>query len=138
MQRLGLDYYSSLVYVFFFSLALGSPEDLYIKKLVAEEVTSTNQTDIVNFFTENVIYRIGTELTFNGLDALRSAFTNTSQIIPQNAITTQSIDLLPPFDEQGAASTGTGVVYFTTTTPGQGGFAGQALILFVKFEEKYV
>ncbi|MCJ1469632.1 hypothetical protein MMC07_008268, partial [Pseudocyphellaria aurata] len=60
------------------------------------------------------------------------------EVITQNAVNTESITLLAPFDEQGAAGTATGVVYTTITFVGQGNFTGQALALLAKFEDKYV
>lgn len=79
-------------------------------------------------------------MTLSDADALQAAFVNTfvPELIHQNAISTESITLLPPFDEQAAARSATGVLYFTTTTIGRGDLAGQALTAFVKFEDKYV
>lgn len=56
----------------------------------------------------------------------------------QKVDTKESITLLPPFDEQGAAGTATGVVYTTVTSIGQGDLTGQALVFFAKYNDKYV
>lgn len=94
----------------------------------------------MNLFTQKFTSNVNRELTVSGVDALQAAFVNTfvPELIPQNAISTESITLLPPFDEQGSAGSATGILYFTTTTIGRGDLAGQALTVFVKFEDKYV
>ena len=112
-----------LLPLFFFSLALGSPSDvLYIKKLNADVAQASDNkafSEFETFFTKNVTYNIGVagEPNVYGLDNLKAKLT---EILPpgsitQQAVNTQSITLLPPFDEQGAAGTATSVVYSVIT-----------------------
>ncbi|MCJ1265763.1 hypothetical protein MMC22_005643 [Lobaria immixta] len=83
----------------------------------------------MNLFTQKITSNVNRELTVSRVDALQAAFVNTfvPELIPQNAISTETITLLPPFDEQGAAGLATRILYFTTTTIGRGDLAGQAL-----------
>ena len=126
-----------------FSLALCSPSDvLYIKKLSADEAQLLDLKDfggLVNIFTTNVTYNPGAGPNIYGIDSVQAtlAFILPPEVITQSAISTESITLSPSFDEQGAASTATGVVYVTTTYIGQGDLAGQALVFFAKYVDKY-
>ncbi|MCJ1266220.1 hypothetical protein MMC22_006103 [Lobaria immixta] len=126
------------------SLALGSPSDvLYIEKLNADNaqlLDTKNFTGLANVFTKNASYNPGYGPNIIGIDNIQTTLASLFQpeLISQRAITTQSITLLPPFDEQGAAATATGVVYLTIAQIGQGDLAGQALIVFGKFVDKYV
>lgn len=128
-----------------FPLALGSPSDvLYIKKLTADAAQSLDTKDfakVVNFFTNNVIYkRGGSSPIINGTHSVEAALAETHppEVITQTAINTESIILLPPFDEQGAAGSARGVVYVTASYIGQGNLTGQAAVYFAKFEDEYV
>ena len=134
-----------LVSLFLFSLALGSPADvLYIEKLSADEAQSLDSKEfagLANIFTRNATYSPG-PVTYNiyGIDAIEARL---SSFFPpgtnsQNAISTSSITLLAPFDEQGAAGTATGVVYTTVSYIGKGDLAGQVYAIFAKYEDKYV
>lgn len=100
-----------------------------------------NLAGLVDIFTTNASYNPGTpEPTVNGIGSIQALL---ATIVPpgfitQNVVNTESITLSPPFDELGAAGTASGVVYATGSYIGQGDLAGQALIFFAKFEDKYV
>ncbi|MCJ1462888.1 hypothetical protein MMC07_001492 [Pseudocyphellaria aurata] len=125
-------------------LTLGSySDDLYIKKLTADEVQTLDAKDyskLADFFTKNATYNSGIPPTVYGIDSIIAVLATIlpPEVITQNAISTESITLLPPFDEQGAASAATGVVYITVAYIGQGNLTGQAFVFFAKFEDKYV
>lgn len=131
--------------IFLFSLALGSPSDvLYIEKLVADESQLLDVKDfagLVNIFTRNATYSSGpSAATVYGIGSIQAVL---AEILPpesltHGAISTESITLKPPFDEQGAAGTATGVVYAVVTYIGQGDLAGQGLTFFAKYVDKYV
>ncbi|MCJ1429772.1 hypothetical protein MMC29_007687, partial [Sticta canariensis] len=95
---------------------------------------------LVNIFTKNATLNAGTPENVYGIEVIQA--TLAALLLPTNitqfAITTQSYELLPPFDEQGAAGTAIGVVYTTAALIGQGNFSGQAVIGFARFEDKYV
>ena len=134
-----------LLPLFLFSLALCSPSDvLYIKKLTADEAHLLDAKDfagLVNIFTNDVTYNsgAGAEPNVYGIDSVQATLANIlpPEVITQNTASTESITLSPPFDEQGAAGTATGVVYTTTTYIGQGDLAGQARTYFAKYIDKY-
>ena len=128
----------------FVSLALGSPSDvLYIEKLDADSVQlpdAKNFAGLVNIYTQNATYIPDTGPRIRGIVAIQAFL---SKIFPngtitQHVISTESITLLGPFDEQGAAGTATGVVYSTTVYIGQGNLTGQAYTAFGKYVDKYV
>lgn len=134
-----------LLSLFFFSLALGSPSDvLYIEKLVADEarlVDAKKFDGLVNIFTKNATYNAGSPApNVYGIADIQTTLSNIvpPETITQNAVSTESITLLPPFDEQGAAGTASGVIYITVSYIGQGNLTGQALVFFAKYEDKYV
>lgn len=133
-----------LLFLFFFSYALGSPSDvIYMKKLVANEGQLIDVKDFagfVNIFTRNASYDSEVTPPVYGIDAIQAALSKffPAGTISQNAVNTESITLLSPFDEQGAANTATGVIYTTSTKIGQNELAGQALTVFGKYEDKYV
>lgn len=134
-----------LLSLFFITLVLGSPSDvLYIEKLNADEVQTIDAHDLSTFadiFTTNAAYNPGpSQPTVYGIANIKAAiaFVIPPEVITQVAITTTSITLKPPFDEQGAAGTATGIIYNTVAYIGQGNVTGEALIFFAKFEDKYV
>ena len=133
-----------LLSLFLCSFALGSPSDvLYIEKLNADNAQLLDAKDfagLANVFTKNATYNPGYGPNIYGIENIQATLASLfpPTLISQRAINTQSITLLPPFDEQGAAATGTGVVYLTITQIGQGDLAGQALTVFGKFVDKYV
>lgn len=134
-----------LLSLFFVSLALSSPSDvLHIKKLVAEEPQLLDAKDfagLVNVYTKNATYNTGEGLpNIYGIASIQAALVVDlpPETLTQGAISTESITLLPPFDEQGAAGTATGVLYLTFSYIGQGDLAGQVLVLFAKYEDTYV
>lgn len=127
--------------LFLFSLALGSPSDvLYIEKLIADEAQFLDAKDFagfVNIFTKNATYNAGGSLpNVYGIDNIEAQFSSLlgQEIITQNSINAESIKLLPPFDEQGAAGTATGVISTTAVNF----VAGEVQILFAKYQDKYV
>lgn len=127
--------------LFLFSLALGSPSDvLYIEKLNADEAQLLDAKDFagfVNIFTKNATYSSGGSLpNVYGADSIGARILSIlgPEIITQNSINTQSIKLLPPFDEQGAAGTATGVIYTTDVNF----MAGEVQVVFGKYQDKYV
>ncbi|MCJ1462889.1 hypothetical protein MMC07_001493 [Pseudocyphellaria aurata] len=135
---------SLLLSLFFVPLSLESPsDDLYIKKLTADEaqtLDAQNFPKLADFFIKNATYNAGIGPTVYGIDSIKAVLAThlPPEVITQNNISTESITLLPPFDEQGAASTAIGVVYTTAAYIGQGNLTGQALIFFAKYEDKYV
>lgn len=95
-----------LLSLFFFSLALGSPSDvLYIEKLDADSaqlLDVKNFDGFVNIYTKNVTFNTGSPLPNDyGINNIQKAFANLlpPEFITQNTISTESITLLPPFDE---------------------------------------
>lgn len=128
----------------FFSLALGSPADvLYLEKLVADEAQSLDAKDfaeLTNIFTKNATYNSEILPTVYGIDNIQTLLSGffPPEIISQNAINTESFTLLPPFNEQGAAGTASGVLYTTVSFIGQGNLAGQVYASFAKYKDKYV
>lgn len=130
--------------LFLFSVAFGSPADvLYIEKLVADEAQLLDAKDfdgLANIFTKNAIYNPGAGPNINGIDNIQAALSAIlpPEVITQDAINTESITLLPPFNEQGAAGTASGVVYTTVSNIGQGDLTGQVYAIFAKYEDKYV
>lgn len=131
-----------LLPLFFFSLALGSPSDvLYIQKLNADEAQLLDAKDfagLVNIFTQNATYKSDSSPIFDGLEDIQAKLPGVLEPITQSAINTESITLLPPFDEQGAAGTATGVLYITVANFGLRNSSTEALFVFGKFEDKYV
>ena len=133
-----------VLFLFFFSHVLGSLSDvIYIKKLVADEAQLLDVKDfagLVNIFTRNASYNPQVTPTVYGIDAIQATLSKffPPGSISQNTVSTESITLLSPFDEQGAASTATGVIYTTATTIGRNELAGQALTGFAKYKDKYV
>lgn len=136
-----------LLSLFFSSFALASPSDvLYIEKLDADDVQKLDNKDfagLTNIFTKNATY-IDTgavpQRTYDGISNIQAFLAEVfpPERLTQNVISTESITLLPPFDEQGAAGTATGVVYLTSTTIGQGDSEGQGLVVFAKFKNNYI
>ena len=134
-----------LLFSLLFSLTLGSPFDvLYIKKLIADEsqlLDSKDYAGLANIFTKNATYNAGRPSpNVYGIDNIQATL---AELLPPSLITfqtirTESITLSPPFDEQGAAGTATGVVYLSATNFGSGDLAGQTLIVLAKYEDKYV
>lgn len=120
-----------LLSLYFMYHALGSPSDiLYLQKLNADEAQILDRKDfgaLANVFTKNATLNVGIGENVYGIEAIQATIaailppTNISQF----AITTQNYELLPPFDEQGAAGTATGVVYTTAAVIGQGNFPGR-------------
>lgn len=136
-----------LLSLFLFPVALGSPSDiLYLEKLnadVAQVVDSKNLTGLVNIFTENAIFnynRGAGTASVVGVDKIQALLARTvpPEVISARFVGTESFTLLPPFDEQGAASTATGVVYIALIYIGQGHLAGQSATLYGKFDDIYV
>ena len=133
-----------LLLFLFFSIAFGSPSDvLYIQKLTADEAQALDNKDFAalkNIFTKNAIYYPGYPPNVYGVDNIQAKLASffPPEVISQNTASTASIKLLPPFDEQGAAGTATGVLYTTASYIGQGDTEGQALIIFAKYKDKYV
>ncbi|MCJ1266790.1 hypothetical protein MMC22_006675 [Lobaria immixta] len=135
----------SLVFVFFFSLALGSADDiLSIEKLVADAVQLLDTKDIAGFgniYTTDALYNAGPPSpNISGIGKIKATL---AQIVPQGVITqstasTISITLSPPSARQRVVSKATGVVYTSATYIGQGKLAGQALTFLAKYEDKYV
>lgn len=130
--------------LFLSSLALGSPADvLYIKKLIADEAQLLDAKDfagLTNIFTKDASYNLGFGPNVVGIDNIQTSIPRVLplEVITQNAINTESITLLPPFDEQGAAGTASGVVYTTVSYIGQGNLTGQVYAIFAKYEDLYV
>ena len=131
--------------LFFLSVALGSPSDiLYIQKLNADEAHKLDNKDFAglgNIFTKNASYNAGApSQTVYGIDNIQAILAEIlpPELLTENAISTESITLLPPFDEQGAAGTATGVVYSTTANIGQGDLEGQGVFFRAKYKDKYV
>ncbi|MCJ1269802.1 hypothetical protein MMC22_009695 [Lobaria immixta] len=130
--------------LFFFSLTLSSPSDvLYIEKLVADKVQAfdaKNFIELANIFTKNATVVISAGPKASGIDAIQALLASIylPEVITHSATSTFSITLLPPFDEQGAAGTATGMVYATFNYIGQGNLTGQALTFFAKYEDNYV
>ncbi|MCJ1424014.1 hypothetical protein MMC29_001901, partial [Sticta canariensis] len=136
-----------LLSLFLSSFALGSPSDvLYIQKLDADDAQKLDNKDFAgleHIFTKTATY-IDTgadpQQTYYGIGNIRAFLAEVfpPERITQNVISTESITLLPPFDEQGAASTATGVVYLTSTSIGQGDSEGQGLVVFAKYKNNYI
>ncbi|MCJ1462890.1 hypothetical protein MMC07_001494 [Pseudocyphellaria aurata] len=135
---------SLLLTLFLVPLTLGSPSDvLYIEKLTVDEgqiLDAKDDSKLADIFTKNVTYNYGRPPNLYGVDSVINILAKLipPETITQDAVTTQSITLLPPFDEQGAAGTAAGVVYTTVSYIGQGNLTGQALIIFGKYEDKYI
>lgn len=134
-----------LLSLFFFSIACGSPPDvLYIEKLSADQSQALDNKDFAalkNIYAKNAVYNPGLPAPNTyGVDKIQALLASffPKEVISQNLVSTESITLQPPFDEQGAAGTATGVVYLTVSYIGQGATEGQALVLFAKFNDKYV
>lgn len=133
-----------LCFCVFFSLALGSPADvLYIKKLIADESQLLDSKDfrgLANIFTTNAIYNAGPPSPDrNGIENIQATLAIILKgIVTQISTSTESITLLAPFDEQGAAGTATGVVYYTAVEFGTGDSAGKTEIILAKYVDKYV
>ena len=131
-------------FLFFFSLALGSPSDvLYIEKLSADEAQKLDNKDfdgLEKIFTKNATYNAGEGPNVYGIDNIKPLLASIlpPEVISQSTITTSSITLLAPFDEQGAAGSAVGVVYVTASYIGQGDLEGQGLFFFAKYKDKYV
>ena len=129
----------------FFSIAFGSPSDiLYIQKLSADEAQALDNKDFAalrNIFSKNAVYNPGLPSpNVYGIDDIQAKLATffPPTVISQNTASTESINLLPPFDEQGAAGTATGVVYTSASYLGQGDTAGQGLFIFAKYNDMYV
>lgn len=132
-----------LLCLFFFSLVLSSPSDvLYIQKLFIDNVQLLDAKDfagLVNIFTKDSINNPGVGPNIIGIENIQATLATIypPEVITQTAISTQSVTLLPPFDEQGAAGTASSVDYVSATYIGQGNLTGQALVGIGKFNHKY-
>lgn len=139
---------SLLVSLFFFSLALGTADDiLSIEKLVADAVQLLDTKDFAglgNIYTTDALYNAGPPSpNISGIDKIKATL---AQIVPPGVITqstasTISITLSPPsppYGKQRVVAKATGVVYTSATYIGQGKLAGQALTFLAKYEDKYV
>ena len=134
--------FSILLSTFFLSLALGSPSDIdNIEKVSADEVRALDRKDFASFskyFTQNASYNAGAGPNVYGVPAIQKLLKAVVQNVPsQSALTTTSITLLPPFDEQGDATAAEAEVYTTDTFFGTGKLAGQILTFYAKYEDKY-
>lgn len=134
-----------ILFLFYlFSLTLSSPSDvLYIEKLVADKVQALdakNFGELANIFTKDASVVISIGPKASGIEAVQALLASLylPEVITFSPVSTYSITLLPPFDEQGAAGTATGVVYTSISYIGQGNLTGQALTVFAKYEDKYI
>ena len=118
----------------FFTPSLTSPSDvLYIEKLTADFAINLDTKNIKGFdveFIPKATYNPG-----NGPVKGIAAIKNILGLVTQNAttqtsITTQSIDLGPPFDVQGAAATASGITDAIVTNLVTGADEGKAFTVY--------
>ncbi len=125
--------------------SLASPEDiLYIEKLNADYGILIDTRDFSassRIFTPNATYDFGTP-TFTVITGLSNIESTLAQALPNGTVThsligTQSISL-SGFDEHGAASSATAVIYGQTTYFGQGNATGTTSTAFLRWEDELV
>lgn len=131
---------SLLLSMFFFCFALGSPSDvIYIEQLVANQVILLDLKNFAfeNIFTKNATYNSGSGPNVYGIPAIENAIAN---LVKDGGtfggITTKSITLGPPFDDQGGAGTAKGTLFITAVTLGSNS-SGPYSLRLAKYEDKY-
>lgn len=134
-----------LLALIFFSPALGSPSDvLYINMLNADVAQATDKaaySEFGNFFAKDAHYNFGGPgLDAYGVNQITAGFINNvpAGSIQVNVVSSESIRLLPPFDDLGAAGNATGVQYKEVVFVGQGSLQGQSYTAFGKYNDKYI
>ena len=133
-----------LLSLWFFSLALGSHDVLYINKLNADQARATDKgaySEFEYFFTKTAHYNFGgAGLDAYGIPNITAGFVDNvpAGAITVNLVSTESVTLLPPFDDLGAAGKATGVQYKEVVFVGQGKYQGQSYTAFGKYDDKYV
>ena len=117
---------------------------LYINKLNADQAQATDKqaySEFDYFFTKDAHYNFGGPgLDAYGIPNITAGFAGhvPAGTITVNFVSTESIKLLPPFDDLGAAGNATGVQYKEVVYVGQGDLEGQTYTAFAKCEDKYV
>lgn len=134
--------FSLLLSTLFYCLAFGSPSDIdNIVKVSADEVRYLDKKDFASFskvFTKNATYNAGEGPNVYGIPSIQKVLANIVKDVPsQSALSTTSINLLPPYDEQGSASAAEAEIYTTDTFFGRGDLSGQVLVFFAKYVDKY-
>ena len=126
----------------FFLPTLSSSSDvLYIKKLIADFAIALDTKNFNAFDTEFIptaTYFTGNE-TLKGVPPIKKFLAATvDNNVTQTALTTQSISLTPPFDNQGGAATASAITYLTESYLGQKADAGQVFVVNGLFKDKLV
>lgn len=132
----------ALASVLFSTPSLGSPSDvLYIEKLTADFVINLDLKNFKAFEIEFIptgTYNPGTGVV-KGYPAIEKALAAiVGNNVTQSSLTTQSINLSPPFDAQGAAGKATGITYAIVTYIGQKAEAGKVFVVYGYFKDKLV
>ena len=122
--------------------SLTSPSDVvHIQKLTADfsiNIDTKNFKDLDDEFIANATLDTGTEIV-KGLPAIKTALVAIlAKNVTQSSITTSSINLLPPFDNQGSASTASAIQYVIGTFIGIDADSGKAFTLYGVFFDKFV
>lgn len=126
----------------FFTPSLTSPSDiLYIQKLTADFAINLDTKNVNGYdveFLPKATYNPGNG-PVKGIAAIKDILGRVTQnATTQTSITTQSINLGPPFDAQGAAATATGITYAIVTNLGTGDEEGKAFIVYGYWTDKLV
>lgn len=127
----------------FFTPSLTSPSDvLYIEKLTAEFAINLDKKNFKAYdveFTPKATYDPGNGVVATGIPAIKALLALVvGNVTTQTALTTQSINLGPPFNGQGAAGTASAITYVTVTSFGQGADEGKAFSIYGFWTDKFV
>lgn len=122
--------------------SLSSPSDvLYIQKLIADFAINLDLKNYKAFeveFIPTAIYNPGNGVV-RGVPAIEKALTAiVANNVTQSSLTTQSIELAPPFDVQGAASKASAITYAIATYIGQKADAGKVFVFYGLYKDKLV
>lgn len=122
--------------------SLSSPSDvLYIEKLTADFAINLDLKNFKAFeveFIPTATYDPGNGAV-KGVPAIQKALAAVvGNNVTQSSLTTQSINLAPPFDVQGAAGKASAITYAIVSYIGQDDDAGKVFIFYGLFKDKLV
>ena len=122
--------------------SLSSPSDvLYIRKLISDFAINLDLKNFKAFeveFISTATYDPGNG-PVKGVPAIQKALAAiVANNVTQSSLTTQSINLAPPFDIQGAAGKASAITYAIVSFIGQKADAGKVFIFYGLFKDNLV
>ena len=125
-----------------FTPSLTSSTDvLYIEKLTADFAIALDTKNFKAFeieFIPTATYDPGSGPVTGFANIEKTLAAIVANNVTQNSLTTQSISLAPPFDNQGGAGTASAITYADVAFLGKGPLAGKAFVFFGLFKDKFV